>query len=125
VGSRGCKLLRPKAETSGAGRNLLAVVCASTARYFEACGLAASGCSDLGYKNESVTTHYSRARIDELQDAVEKVLSVDESVSVIRVMGSDCRVRSGFMKQARRAGWRHFPRCENGSGHEMFRHSLS
>jgi integrase len=42
----------------------------------------------LGHKNESVTTHYSRARIDELQDAVEKVLSVGESVSVIRVIGS-------------------------------------
>jgi integrase len=27
----------------------------------------------LGHKNESVTTHYSRARIDELQEAVEKV----------------------------------------------------
>jgi integrase len=41
----------------------------------------------LGHKNESVTTHYSRARIDELQEAVEKVLSVDESTSVIRVIG--------------------------------------
>ena len=34
-----------------------------------------------------VTTHYSRARIDELQEAVEKVLSVGESTSVIRVIG--------------------------------------
>lgn len=42
----------------------------------------------LGHKNESVTTHYSRARIDELQDAVEKVLSIGESTSVIRVIGS-------------------------------------
>ena len=41
----------------------------------------------LGHKNESVTTHYSRARIDELQEAVEKVLSVGESTSVIRVIG--------------------------------------
>jgi integrase len=41
----------------------------------------------LGHKNESVTTHYSRARIDELQDAVEKVLSVGDSTSVIRVIG--------------------------------------
>lgn len=42
----------------------------------------------LGRKNESVKTHYSRARIDELQEAVEKVLSVGESTSVIRVIGS-------------------------------------
>jgi hypothetical protein len=42
----------------------------------------------LGHQNESVTTHYSRARINELQDAVEKVLSVGESTSVIRVIGS-------------------------------------
>jgi hypothetical protein len=42
----------------------------------------------LRHKNESVTTHYSRARINELQDAVEKVLSVGESTSVTRVIGN-------------------------------------
>ena len=33
------------------------------------------------------SSSYSRARIDELQEAVEKVLSVGESTSVIRVIG--------------------------------------
>jgi len=42
----------------------------------------------LGHKNENITTHYSRARIDQLLEAAERVVSVtDSGAAVIRVIG--------------------------------------